>query len=173
MSDEPMDLDDVTILPGLVDAHQHLCFDGNGTLEVQVTGIDDEALLERARNAARRALLGGVTTLRDVGDRDFVTLALRNDPSLPTILAAGPPLTVDGGHCWYLGGACANDRDLRRAVDERAERDCDVVKVMVTGGVHTPTYPMWASQFDLEQLRLIVDTAHAAGMPVAAHLPWH
>ena len=51
--------------------------------------------------------------------------------------------------------------------------ECDVVKVMVTGGVHTPTYPMWASQFDLEQLRLIVDTAHTAGMPVAAHLPWH
>jgi imidazolonepropionase-like amidohydrolase len=164
-----VDLGAATLLPGLIDCHQHLCFDGNGTLEEQVAGVDDDALIDRARASARRALRGGVTTLRDLGDRGYVTLGLRDDRSLPTILASGPPLTRDGGHCWFLGGICTDDVDLRRAVVERHERGCDVVKVMATGGVGTPTFPIWAAQFSVEELRLVVEEAHRLGLPVAAH----
>jgi imidazolonepropionase-like amidohydrolase len=164
-----LDLEDQTLLPGLIDCHQHLCFDGNGTLEEQVVGLDDNALTDRARASARRALDGGVTTLRDLGDRNYVTLALREDGALPTIVAAGPPITRAGGHCWFLGGICSGEADLRHAVAERAERHCDVVKVMVTGGFHTPTYPMWATQFSMHELRVVADESHRAGLPVAAH----
>ena len=166
---EVVDLGDVTLLPGLVDAHQHLVFDGVGTLEEQVAGRTDEELRERARRNARRALAAGITTIRDLGDRGFVTLTLRHDPTLPTILAAGPPLTVEGGHCWFLGGACADTAALLAAVAERARRGCDVVKVMVTGGALTPAHPMWVSQLKAEQLALVVVAAHDAGLPVAAH----
>jgi imidazolonepropionase-like amidohydrolase len=114
-------------------------------------------------------LRGGVTTLRDLGDRGFVTLALRDDPLLPTILAAGPPITQENGHCWYLGGACSGEADLRRAVAERADRRCDVVKVMATGGFLTPGFPMWDAQFTTDELRSIVEESHRAGLPVAAH----
>jgi imidazolonepropionase-like amidohydrolase len=135
--------DDVTLLPGLVDCHQHLCFNGIGSLEEQVTGIGDQDLTERARDAARRALRGGVTTLRDLGDRRWVTLPLRGAVGLPTILAAGPPITRVGGHCWYLGGECEGEAALRAAVRERIDRGCDVVKVMATGGALTVgSYPM-------------------------------
>ena len=158
-----------TLLPGLVDCHQHLCFDGNGTLEEQVAGLDDDALVERARASARRALRGGVTTLRDLGDRSYVTLGLREDHTLPTILAAGPPITRAGGHCWFLGGICSGYADLRVAVAERAERGCDVVKVMVTGGYGTATVPMWQTQFSADELGLVVEESHRAGLPVAAH----
>lgn len=164
-----VDMGASSLIPGLVDCHQHLCFDGNGTLEDQVVGIDDDALTARARAAASRALAGGVTTLRDLGDRSFLTLPLRGDPSLPTIVVSGPPLTSVGGHCWYLGGECADDDALARAVAGRVERGCDVVKVMVTGGGLTPTFPMWDTQFTDDQLRAIVDAAHDAGLPVAAH----
>ncbi len=164
-----VELGEQTLLPGLVDCHQHLCFDGNGSLEAQVTGIDDASMVTRAHAAARRALRGGVTSLRDLGDRGFTTLALKGDPSLPTILAAGPPITREGGHCWYLGGECSSESDLRRAVAERVERGCDVVKVMATGGYMTPTFPMWEAQFSTEELRLIVEEAHRAGLPVTAH----
>jgi imidazolonepropionase-like amidohydrolase len=164
-----VDLGAATLLPGLIDCHQHLCFDGNGTLEEQVAGVDDDALIDRARASARRALGGGVTTLRDLGDRSYVTLGLREDRSLPTILAAGPPITRTGGHCWFLGGICAGEADLREAVRARAERHCDVVKVMVTGGYGTPTFPMWQTQFGVDELRVIVEEAHRAGLPVAAH----
>jgi imidazolonepropionase-like amidohydrolase len=158
-----------TVLPGFVDCHQHLCFDGEGTLDEQVSSVDDEALAVRARASARTALLGGVTTLRDLGDRSFVTLGLRDDPELPTILAAGPPITPPFGHCWYLGGECAGADELLVAVRERAERGCDVVKMMVTGGAMTPTFPVWKAQFSREDVRLVVDEAHRLGLPVAAH----
>jgi imidazolonepropionase-like amidohydrolase len=169
-ADAPVeDLGPATLLPGLVDTHQHLCFDGHGGLEEQVGGVDDDRLLARAREAARRALLGGVTTLRDLGDRGFLTLSLRGDRALPTILAAGPPITSPRGHCWYLGGECLGGDALRRAVNTRVEMGCDVVKVMVSGGYLTATVPMWESQFTLDELRLVVDLAHDHGLPVAAH----
>lgn len=166
---EVLDLGDVTLLPGLVDTHQHLVFDGSGTLEQQVAGRSDDELRERARANARTALAAGITTIRDLGDRGFVTLDLRGEPDLPTILASGPPLTADGGHCWFLGGCCADTDALLAAVQERRRRGCDVVKIMVTGGGLTPTYPMWASQFDGGQVATVVAAAHAAGLPVAAH----
>jgi imidazolonepropionase-like amidohydrolase len=166
---EVTDLGDATILPGFVDCHQHLSFDGNGTLEEQVRGLDEAQLLDRALTSARRALRGGVTTLRDLGDRGFVTLALRGDESLPTILASGPPITCSGGHCWYLGGGCADTAALLAAVAERADAGCDVVKVMASGGYNTPTSPMWESQFDDDDVCLVVDEAHGRGLPVAAH----
>ena len=167
---ETIELPGATLLPGLVDTHQHLCFDGHGTLEEQVTGIDDDALLERARSSARTALAAGVTTLRDLGDRHYLTLGLRSENGLPTIVCSGPPITREQGHCWYLGGeVAADDEALRGAVRERAERGCDVVKVMATGGAGTPSFPLWESQFSTGELQVIVDEAHVHGLPVAAH----
>lgn len=166
---EVVDLSGSTVLPGFVDCHQHLCFDGVGTLDEQVSPVDDATLAERARASARTALLGGVTTLRDLGDRSFVTLGLRDDPELPTILAAGPPITAPLGHCWYLGGECQGSDELLAALRARAERDCDVVKIMVTGGAMTPTFPLWKAQFTEDEVRLVVDEAHRSGLPVAAH----
>ena len=167
---EITELPGATLVPGLIDTHQHLCFDGIGSLEEQVAGVDDGALLERARASARRALAAGVTTVRDLGDRDYVSLDLRGADDLPTILAAGPPITREGGHCWYLGGECAAEGGaLREAVRTRHEHGCDVVKVMVTGGALTPTFPMWESQFSTDDLRHIVDESHRLGLPVAAH----
>ena len=163
------DLGDVTLLPGLIDCHQHLVFDGRGSLEEQVADASDAELLERARANARRALLGGVTTIRDLGDRNFVTLALRHDPELPTILCAGPPITPVQGHCWYLGGECEDRDAMIAAVRRRIEMGCDVVKIMATGGAMTPTTPMWKSQFGRRDLDLVVHEAHAAGVRVAAH----
>lgn len=164
-----VDLGDLTLMPGFVDCHQHLVFDGVGTFEQQVSGRSDGELRDRARTQARRALEGGVTTLRDLGDRGYVTLDLRGDPDLPTILCAGPPITAVRGHCWYLGGECQDRDALLAAVRERAERGCDVVKIMATGGAGTPTMPPWQSQFTADDLRAVVDEAHRLGLPVAAH----
>jgi imidazolonepropionase-like amidohydrolase len=110
-----------------------------------------------------------VTTLRDLGDRNYVTLGLRGDSDLPTILCSGPPITPVQGHCWYLGGECADREALVAAVRERVDRGCDVIKIMATGGNLTPTIPPWKSQFTIDELRLVVEEAHRAGVPVAAH----
>ena len=138
-------------------------------MEEQVGRCDDDGLRARARANARLALEGGVTTLRDLGDRGYVTLDLRDDPDLPTILASGPPLTIVQGHCWYLGGECADGDALVAGVRERHERGCDVIKIMATGGAGTPTVPGWVSQFAPDDLRRAVAEAHRLRMPVAAH----
>jgi imidazolonepropionase-like amidohydrolase len=120
--------------------------------------------------AARTALLAGITTVRDLGDRDYLALGLRGRPDLPTILAAGPPITSPGGHCHFLGGAVpATEQAVRAAVRERAERGCDVVKIMASGGSLTPGSNQADSQFGLAELRAAVDEAHRLGLPVAAH----
>ena len=72
---------------------------------------DDAAAFAAAAGAARRAARGGVTTVRDLGDRGFLVLGLRDaartDTTLPHILAAGPPITTPGGHCHFLGASAA------------------------------------------------------------------
>lgn len=166
---EVMDLGDAALLPGLVDCHQHLCFT---TVGEEIVGNSENALATQARRSARLALSAGITTIRDLGDRDFTSLPLRGQADLPTILCAGPPITVPQGHCWYLGGEVDpgdGEVGLRAAVNERVRQGCDVVKIMATGGFLTPTNPMWASQFSLDQLRIVVDEAHRQGLPVAAH----
>jgi imidazolonepropionase-like amidohydrolase len=168
-ADETVDLDGATLLPGLVDTHQHLVFDGIGTFEEQVAPRTDDELRDRALGHARKALAAGITTVRDLGDRGYVTLDLRGRDDVGTILCAGPPITRPQGHCWYLGGEADGDDGLRAAVRDRAAKGCDVVKVMVTGGHGTPGYPMSVSQFTTDEVRAVVDEADRVGLPVAAH----
>jgi len=85
------------------------------------------------------------------------------------VVAAGPPITSVGGHCANMGGAAAGEDQLRRAVQQRAERGVDVVKVMVSGGFATAGIQVMLCQFTLGELRVVVGEAHAAGLPVTAH----
>lgn len=167
---EVIDLPGATLLPGLVDPHVHLAFDASsdpvGALAARSA---DEALVAMV-TAARTALRAGITTVRDLGDRDYLALGLRGRPDLPTILAAGPPITSPGGHCHFLGGGIpATEQAIRAAVRERAERGCDVVKIMASGGSLTPGSSQETAQFGLPELRAAVDEAHRLGLPVAVH----
>jgi imidazolonepropionase-like amidohydrolase len=170
-----MDLPGLTLMPGLVDAHLHLCFDATSDPVGHLAQADDNTLRERMAGAARRALRAGVTTVRDLGDRGYLALELRDrGPAggagpLPAIVAAGPPITTPGGHCHFLGGAASGERALRAAVRERAERGVDVIKVMASGGNMTPGSLPYEPQFGAASLRVIVDEAHRHGLPVTAH----
>ena len=158
--------DDVTLLPGLVDTHVHLAFDGSPDV-VASLDVDDATLLARMTEAAHRHLAAGVTTVRDFGDRGFLALEV-NTPL--TVVASGPPLTVPRGHCWFLGGEVDGTVEAVKAVRERAERGCGVVKVMVSGGNITPGNSPFDPQFRLPELKAIVDEAHRLGLPVAGHV---
>jgi imidazolonepropionase-like amidohydrolase len=168
--------DDATILPGLIDTHVHLVADsGVGALD-RVADFTDEKLDAVMTEALRRQLSAGVTTVRDLGDRRFSALERRdrqrdagNGEPEPTILAAGPPLTSPGGHCFYMGGEVRGAAGIEAAITERLERGVDVVKVMASGGMTTPGTDVMGTQFSTEELRLIVQLAHAAGLPVTAH----
>lgn len=171
---ETIDLGSATLLPGLVDAHVHLCFDAGPDPVGRLASVGDDELLDGMRTAARRALHGGVTTLRDLGDRSYLAVRLRDeyaaDPaSGPQVLTAGPPITTPRGHCWYLGGEASGVDAIRAAVRERAERGVDVIKVMATGGELTAGTKPYLPQFSLDELRAAVDEAHRHGLPITAH----
>lgn len=167
-----VDLDGATLLPGLVDTHVHLAFDSTPDAVGQLAERDDVAALAAMGQAARAALRGGVTTVRDLGDRGYLSLKLRDSgaPDLPTILAAGPPITTPAGHCHFLGGVADPGEDgIRTAVREHFERGVDVIKFMASGGSMTPGTRQELAQFALEVLRAGVEEAHRLGLPVTAH----
>lgn len=159
---------DGTLLPGLFDCHVHLVADGSiGGLER--VGEYDEATLDGVIvDSLRRQLAAGVTTVRDLGDIGYRTLAHRLDDGLPRVLTAGPPLTVAGGHCHYLGGVI-DVSEIKDAIAERQDRGVDIVKVMASGGMLTPGSDILGVQFDPTELRLVIETAHEAGLAVLAH----
>jgi imidazolonepropionase-like amidohydrolase len=163
-----------TVLPGLVDAHVHLCGDGtDGTLD-RIEEPSHDGMTAVIGESLRRHLAAGVTTVRDLGDRRFAVLDWRTSSQsgggvYPTVVTAGPPITSVGGHCASMGGEAAGEDQLRGAVQERAERGVDVVKVMTSGGFATTGTQVLLCQFVLEELRAVVDEAHAAGLPVTAH----
>jgi imidazolonepropionase-like amidohydrolase len=171
---------DGTLLPGLFDAHVHLVADSTfGSLE---RSADEEPDRVDATIAATLALqaASGVTTIRDLGDVGYRTLAFRDraDPGVPRIVAAGPPLTVPDGHCHYLGGAVHGADSVRAAVAEHVERGVDVLKVMASGGMTTTGTDVTGVQFSAEDLRLVVEAAHEGGLRVLAHAhsqagAWH
>jgi imidazolonepropionase-like amidohydrolase len=168
------ELGDVTVLPGLIDSHIHLAFDASTDVLTPLLEDGDDVLLQRMADHARAALAAGVTTVRDLGDRRFLSLdlraQLRSDPSAgPELLVAGPPLTRTGGHCWFLGGEADTVDQLRAAVRERVERGCDAVKIMATGGALTPGFGPHESQYGVDQLAAVVAEAHRFGLAVAAH----
>jgi imidazolonepropionase-like amidohydrolase len=163
-----------TVLPGLVDAHVHLCADGtDGSLD-RIGEPGDDAMAAVIEESLRRHLAAGVTTVRDLGDRRFAVLDWRATPRsrngvYPAVVAAGPPITSVGGHCANMGGEAAGVDQLRAAVRERAERGADVVKIMTSGGFATAGTQVLLYQFTLGEVRAVVDEARAVGLPVTAH----
>ncbi|MEV5468058.1 amidohydrolase family protein [Streptomyces griseoincarnatus] len=164
-----------TVVPGLIDAHVHLAFDGGADPVAALHESNDETLLTNMRHRAEQLLRSGVTTVRDLGDRNG--LALRLDAEIaggstpgPRIVSAGTPATPPGGHCHFLGGEVSGVTEVRGLVRRNIAAGAGVIKAMVTGGGLTKDGPKsWQSQFAPEELHALVDEAHQASVPVAAH----
>ncbi|WP_129666401.1 amidohydrolase family protein [Phytoactinopolyspora endophytica] len=168
------DLGDVTLMPGLVDTHVHLGFDAGPDPIGRLASVSADEALDMMRAAARTTLAAGITTVRDLGDRDYLALRLRDElaqrPSEgPQVLAAGPPITTTRGHCGALGGKADGVDGIKAAVREHAERGVDVIKVMASGGVMTEGTRSELPQYGLHELRAAAEEAHRLGLPITAH----
>jgi imidazolonepropionase-like amidohydrolase len=164
-----------TIMPGLIDGHVHLGFDGGPNPAARMRGATDEQLLVLMLHSARDLLGVGVTTARDLGARAYLDVVVRE--AIAEGLARGPrmvvatrPVTVTGGHCWFMGGEADSEDDLRRIVRTHHKHGADLIKVMATGGFMTAGSAPWHAQFTTAQLAVIVEEARRVDKPVAAHV---
>jgi imidazolonepropionase-like amidohydrolase len=163
-----------TILPGLIDSHVHLAFDGGPAPAARMRAETDEQQLLLMLRSARELLGVGVTTARDLGGRGYLSVLVRDAIAAdlargPRLVVSGSPVTVTGGHCWFMGGEADSDDDLRRLVRTHHKHGTDLIKVMSTGGFMTSGSAPWYAQFSTAQLAVIVAEAARVDKPVAAH----
>ena len=166
-----------TVLPGLIDTHTHLVGDSAPGALDRVPRLSDDELDQVISESLQRQLAAGVTTVRDLGDRRYAVVDRRDRQNSgsstarePTIVASGPPMTSRAGHCFFLGGEVDGPAAISAAIRERVARKVDVVKVMASGGMSTPGTDVLGTQFCTDDLRLMVDQIHGAGMLVTAHV---
>ncbi|HTR24467.1 MAG TPA: amidohydrolase family protein [Terriglobales bacterium] len=178
-----VDLTAFTCLPGLIDVHTHLTGDpSNHGYKSLGVSVPQQALIG-AKNA-RKTLLAGFTSVRNVGAGDFTDVALRdsiNEGSLPgpRMLVSGPPLGITGGHCdnnllpfefhYKEAGVADGPWAARAKVREVVKYGADLVKVCASGGVLSKGDLPGTPQYTLEELTAIVEEAHKLGRRVAAH----
>jgi imidazolonepropionase-like amidohydrolase len=160
-----------TLLPGLIDSHIHFAIGGAD----QAEKANPAALVAlRMAHSAAVNLRAGITTVRDMGAKEHIDLRFRDAVALglvrsPRYLVSGKPIIATAGHCTYMGRQVDGPDDARRATREQLGAGVDWVKMMVTGGIMTlGTDPRTQQLFD-DEIQSVIETAHAAGKPVAAH----
>ena len=169
-------LGDVSLMPGLVDAHCHMhCSATADAQQLALQEKDDiQRLTMRAVSAMRKAVLAGTTTVRDIGSRNEVAFLIKQaikDGAIPgpRLLAAGTPITITAGHCWFFGTQADTADEVAKAVRNQVRQGADAIKIMSTGGMFTPTANPRLPQYPAEILAVAVREAARSGITVAAH----
>jgi imidazolonepropionase-like amidohydrolase len=183
-----IDLGDVTLLPGFIDAHTHIIGRTLGDPLNDLAVVKDYAgyaAIVGVENA-RRTLMAGFTTIRVVGAPNFDDMALRQaitDGRVPgpRMENAGHAIGITGGHCDENGfrpglihygpedGVADGVDQVRAAVRYQVKSGADVVKTCATGGVLSEGDAVGATQYTFEEMKALVDEATKLGRKVAAH----
>ncbi len=164
----------LTILPGLIDCHVHLCLGGEADVVGTLGSEHPSFTLLKSASYAKSTLDAGFTTVRDVGARDHSIFALKQavDSGLvpgPRIIGAGLAICMIGGHARFIGQEVEGTEQVRQAVTDQIVAGAGVIKVIASGGVLTPGTSPDAAQMTMEELSAAVDAARHAEKKVAAH----
>ena len=170
-----VDLGDATLLPGLIDMHNHLrIIHGQGNLHRQMADPEVPYILHATRHLEMN-LRSGVTTMKSNGDRDFYDVQMRE--ALRAGLARGPRLLVAGKaikstRCTggIVGTAlCDGPDSIRAAIRDNVQAGVDFIKIFATGTLLGPREEVLAPAYAGDEIRAAADAAHAAGRLIAAH----
>ncbi len=185
-----VDLRTSTVMPGFIDMHVHMRgLDDRlqARLQQNVRDYEDEAYTAQVN--ARKTLLAGFTTVRDLGNDPRLVFSLRDAINAgmfagPTIVAAGNGISSTGGHAdprnglnrdlYRIAGerminTCDGPEDCRRAVRDQVGLGAEVIKITATGGVLSNVAGGLAQQMMDDEMKAVVDTARMFGRKVAAH----
>jgi imidazolonepropionase-like amidohydrolase len=165
---------ELTLLPGLIDCHVHLCLGAEPDVVEAIAKESPALTLLKSSQAARQTLEAGFTTVRDVGSRDHSIFTLQRaiDTGLvpgPRIVGAGLAICMIGGHARFIGQEVEGAEQVRSAVRTQIAAGATVIKVVASGGVLTPGTSPEQAQMTVEELQAAVDEAQGARMKVAAH----
>ena len=181
-----IDLSSSFVMAGLMDMHVHLQGELGPKNDSQSLRMSDADVVIQSAFNAKKTLMAGFTTVRDLGAKAEQIFALRDGIAKgwidgPRIIAAGTSVSVTGGHGDVDGlspdilamrtskTVCDGPFDCRRATRRAIKFGADVIKITSTGGVLSDTNTGTGQQMADDELKEVVDAAHALGRKVASH----
>jgi imidazolonepropionase-like amidohydrolase len=175
---EVVDASGLFLLPGLIDCHVHLTIRAEDADPAATARHADVDVAAYAADAAKRTVLGGITSVRDVGGWNYLEMTLRHEIEAgrrpgPRLFLAGRLLSMPTPAVAYYPGmyeVASGPAEVRAAVAKQLERGADVIKVMATGAMLSPEdEDAGAVQFGPDELRAAVEATGERGGRVAAH----
>ncbi|MFN3238501.1 MAG: amidohydrolase family protein [Pseudomonadales bacterium] len=171
---ETLDCTGLTLLPGLIDAHVHMCLDPEEKDPLAHGKVPEDQQIEQMLVRAERMLRAGITTARDLGGGRWLELKVRDmidsgDKVGTRLICAGQPVTSVQGHCYFWGGEADNLEQASEVINRQIQHGVDLIKIMATGGSITPGSKPVDSQFNEAEMCAMVAEAKASGYRVAAH----
>jgi imidazolonepropionase-like amidohydrolase len=168
-----LDFPGATLAPGRVAVPVHLVASGHPDLAAGLPRTEAERTIAAVANA-RRQLGQGVTLVRDLGapgaEAVLVGRAVEEGTIAgPRVVAAGPAVTMTGGHIPYLGRVTDGVEAMRASVRANLAMGARCIKVVATGGVLTPGVDPREPAYTQPELDALVSEAHRLGLTVAAH----